>query len=178
MANANTWTALQLSTNTGTSTWSGGIESGTKIGAPFLFASSTTQWSDFKLLTATNASTTNLTVGTYFNVAGRVFNGYRFVTFPIATSTEWTASTTISIVAPFTGTFQDVQCSVPTGTLNVQFLVNATNVTKMFNASSTVGQVTFTANNTFSAGDLIKMTAGTPASSPTEANCTARATGA
>lgn len=163
---ANAWSGLNSFSNTGTTTFSGGFEA-TNVGAQYFWATSSTKVSTFP-----NASTTNLTIN------GNVTTGFRYVTFGNATSTAWTASTTISVIAPFSGTLKDVQCSVPTGTLNVQFLVGSTNVSPMIAASSTVGQTTFTANNTFSTGNLIKMTAGTPASSPTEMTCTARATGA
>ena len=47
LANSNIWSALQLSSNTGTTTYSGGIESGTKIAAPYFLATSTTATSTF-----------------------------------------------------------------------------------------------------------------------------------
>lgn len=47
LGNANTWTALQTFAGNGTTTFAGGIESGTKIGAPYFNATSTTATSTF-----------------------------------------------------------------------------------------------------------------------------------
>lgn len=156
-------------------------------------------------LTATNASTTNLTASTYLEipngssqaptVAGQVgldttdnqvkvgtgaattvFSPYRYLTGVYATTTSWTGTSTIKVVAPFAGTLKDGSCKTDTGTLNVQILVNSTAVASMFNASTTVGTVTFTGSNTFSKGDIIEYDYGTPASSPLSNTCTARAT--
>ncbi len=129
------------------------------------------------LLTATNASTTNEAVSQSLFVASKQVNPYQNATFAYgATSTAWTGTTTeTTLIAPFAGTLQDVQCVTSAGTLNVQAKVNSTSVTPMFNASTTKGTVTYTANNTFVRGDTLEFDFGTPASSPTSITCTPRA---
>lgn len=47
LAHANTWLAIQLFSYTGSTTFSGGIESGTKIAAPYFIATSSTATSTF-----------------------------------------------------------------------------------------------------------------------------------
>ena len=57
----NTWTGLQSFSNTGTTTFSGGIESGTKISAPYFIATSSTATSTFAgNILSLSASSTNL----------------------------------------------------------------------------------------------------------------------
>ncbi|UPJ35846.1 hypothetical protein IVB45_02200 [Bradyrhizobium sp. 4] len=130
------------------------------------------------LMTVSNASTTNGTFSQSLFVASKQVNPYQNATFAYgATSTGWTGTTTETrLPAPFSGTLQDVICSVPAGTLNVQFKINSTNIVPMFNASSTVGTVTFTSGNTFNRGDIIEADYGTPATSPVQITCTPRAT--
>lgn len=123
------------------------------------------------LLTATNASTTALSVN------GNEVSGERYLSQGYATSTAWTATTTVETIARFNGTFVDTVCETDVGTLNVQYYVNSTAVTPMFSASTTKGTVTFTGSKTFVKGDTLKAQFGTPASSPTDIDCTARATG-
>lgn len=60
LGNANTWTAIQKQSNTGTTTFSGGIEA-TNIGTQFIWATSTSKASTFNF-----ASTTVATIGTLF----------------------------------------------------------------------------------------------------------------
>lgn len=123
------------------------------------------------LNTFNNASTT------YLSVNNNEISGERYPVWTYASSTAWTGTTTVNLVAPFVGTLKDIQCETDAGTLNVQMLVNSTAVTPMFNASTTKGTVTFTGSNTFVRGDSLKAQFGTPASSPTTITCTGRATG-
>ena len=137
-----------------------------------------------------NASSTQLTAGTntfYIDGAGRiqgkdttnawsgVISPTRGLVFSSATTTAWTATSsgayTNTIVAPFAGTIRNTRCVTDTGTLNVQVAIASTNLA-LLNASTTVGNFSFTANNTFTAGQNITMVAGTPASTPTSVNCT------
>jgi hypothetical protein len=121
-------------------------------------------------LTATNASTTALSVNS------REVIGNRFLASAVASST-WTATSTENrITAPFSGTLNSVICKTNTGTANVQYIINGTNVSSMFNASTTAGTVTFSAGNTFTKGQVIEADFGTPASTPTNASCTADTT--
>ncbi len=130
------------------------------------------------LFTVINASTTNITASQSAFIASKQVNPYQNATFAYgATSTAWTGTTTeTQLVAPFAGTLQDVVCVTSAGTLNVQAKVNSTAVTPMFNASTTKGTVTYTANNTFVRGDTLEFDFGTPASSPTSITCTPRTT--
>lgn len=164
----------------------GGIESGTTA----------TQW------TATNVSTTNATSTGKLNIpngaspsvvttgdvaidttssqligygtsAKKVYgNGNIYAGFTYATSTAWTATSTIPLGTARVGeTWNDVQCYTDTGTLNVSFN-DGTNRMDMLNASTTVGTVTFTTNNTFTSAEKRYVDVGTPASSPTKISCT------
>ncbi len=151
---------------------------GSTNATPALFNSSSNFTFVTNLLTVTNASTTNATASQSLFVSSKQVNPYQNATFAYgATSTAWAGTTTeTTLVAPFAGTLQDVQCVTSAGTLNVQAKVNSSNVAPMFNASTTKGTVTFTANNTFVRGDTLEFDFGTPASSPTNISCTPRTT--
>lgn len=159
-------------------------------------------------LTATNASSTNATIGTSLWVTGslqipngaaptvdatgecaldttsdqlacygatakKIFgNGYIYPAFTYATSTAWTATTTIPLGTAFVAeTWREVQCFTDTGTLNVQF-GDGTNKMILFNASTTVGTVGLSTNNTFVAAEKRYVDIGTPLSTPTKVSCT------
>ena len=97
------------------------------------------------------------------------------MTLSTATTTAWTATTTgnyiPTTVAPFAGTIKTAQCTTDTGTLNVDIYHTSTHLS-LLNASTTVGTVAFGSNNTFTNGEKIYLSAGTPASSPTAVSCT------
>ncbi len=89
-----------------------------------------------------------------------------------ATSTTWTGTTspayTPNLVMPFTGTLRTMQClATSTGAfLNVAPFINQTPLTPTsVVASTTKGLVTFTANNTFTAGDVVSMFVGSSTAS-------------
>jgi hypothetical protein len=89
-----------------------------------------------------------------------------------ATSTAWTGTTTIPLGPAFVAeTWNSVKCFTDTGTLNVSFY-DGTNRMNMFNASTTVGTVTLSTNNTFTASEKRYVDVGTPASTPTKISCT------
>lgn len=99
-------------------------------------------------------------------------NGNIYPTFSYATSTAWTGTTTIPLGTAFVAeTWSGVQCFTDTGTLNVSF-TDGTNRMKAINASTTVGTVTLSTNNTFTAAEKRYVEVGTPASSPTKISCT------
>lgn len=101
---------------------------------------------------------------------------YQFPSFTYATSTAWTGTTTIPLGTAYQAeTWSGVQCYTDTGTLNVSFY-DGTNRMNMFNASTTIGTVTLSTNNTFTAAETRKVDIGTPASSPTKISCTVRKT--
>lgn len=99
-------------------------------------------------------------------------NGNQYPAFTYATSTAWTGTTTIPLGPAFVAeTWNAVQCFTDTGTLNVSFY-DGTNRMNMFNASTTVGTVGLTTNNTFTAAEKRYVDVGTPATSPTKISCT------
>lgn len=104
--------------------------------------------------------------------AVRVVSPVLYSTFTYATSTSWTGTTTIPLGTAFVAeTWTGVQCFTNTGTANVS-IYDGTNRMDMFNASTTVGTVTLSTNNTWTAGEKQYVDIGTPASSPTSVSCT------
>jgi len=154
------------------------------------------------LFTVGNASTTRLSASTYLDIPysasitlapnGQVYidstsnqfkyrsggadrilgNGNFYPAFFYSTTTAWTGTTTIDLGPSYVGeTWNGVQCFTNTGTLNVRFN-DGTNHMNLFNASTTVGTVTLSTNNTFTAAEKRYVDIGTPASSPTRISCT------
>lgn len=107
----------------------------------------------------------NGSVKVYSN--GNIYGGFTY-----ATSTAWTATSTIPLGTARVGeTWNDVQCYTDVGTLNVSFY-DGTNRMNMFNASTTVGTVTLSTNNAFTSAEKRYVDVGTPATSPTKISCT------
>ena len=146
-------------------------------------ATSTTAHVSLGAITMTEASTTQLSSGTntfYVDPNGRTTakdttNAWSGVlsptvraSFTAATSTAtWTATSTPMVdsspvtPAPFAGTLHMAQCNLNTF-LGVKISINGTAVTpSYFIASSTVGNESITANNTFARGDKIEVDFGT-----------------
>lgn len=99
-------------------------------------------------------------------------NGNIYAGFTYATSTTWTGTTTIPLGTARVGeTWNDAQCYTDTGTVNVS-IYDGTNRMNMFNASTTVGTVVLSTNNTFTSAEKRYIDVGTPASSPTKISCT------
>lgn len=100
------------------------------------------------------------------------------------TTTTWTASTTGSgysphIVMPFAGTLRQARCIPKIGATDGSFIgvnvkVNGSNATpSYFVASSTVGKISFTSGNTFTAGQVILADFGTTTTATaTSISCT------
>lgn len=109
----------------------------------------------------------------YTGSSAKVFgNGFIYPAFTYASSTAWSGTTTIPLGTAYVGeTWNGVQCFTDAGTLNVSFY-DGTNRMNMFNASTTIGTVTLSTNNTFTAGEKRYVDIGTPASSPTKISCT------
>jgi len=96
----------------------------------------------------------------------------QYPAFAYATSTAWTGTTTIPLGVAFNAeTWDAVKCFTDTGTVNVDFY-DGTNRMGAFNASTTVGTITLSTNNTFTASEKRYVDLGTPASSPTKVSCT------
>lgn len=101
-------------------------------------------------------------------------NGYQYASFSYATSTAWTGTTTIPLGPAGVGeTWSQVQCFTDAGTLQVS-LYDGSNRMNFMNASTTVGIVGLTTNNTFTLSEKRYADVGTPASSPTKISCTVR----
>lgn len=99
-------------------------------------------------------------------------NGNFYPAFSFATTTAWTGTTTIALGTAYVAeTWNGVQCFTDTGTVNVSFY-DGTNRMNLFNASTTVGTVTLSSNNTFTAAEKRYVDIGTPASTPTKISCT------
>jgi hypothetical protein len=108
------------------------------------------------------------------NGATRVLgDGNFYPSFTYSTTTSWTGTTTVPLGPAYVGeTWNGVKCFTNTGTVNVSFN-DGTNRMNLFNASTTVGTVVLSTNNTiFSAGTKRYVDIGTPASSPVSVSCT------
>lgn len=107
----------------------------------------------------------------FSNSAVRVISPVIEQSFTVASSTAWTGTTTIPLgPASVAQSWDNARCFTDTGTLNVDFY-DGTNRSTMFNASTTVGTVTLSSNNTFAANVKRYVEIGTPASSPTYVSC-------
>ena len=92
--------------------------------------------------------------------------------FSYATTTAWTGTTTLDLGPAYVAeAWNGVKCFTDTGTLNVS-VYDGTNRMNLFNASTTVGTVTLSSNNTFAASEKRYVDIGTPASSPKKISCT------
>lgn len=99
-------------------------------------------------------------------------NGNFYPAFTYATSTAFTGTTTLPLGTAFVAeTWNGVQCFTDVGTVNVSFY-DGNNRMNLFNASTTVGTVTLSTNNTFTASEKRYVDIGTPVSSPTKISCT------
>jgi hypothetical protein len=109
----------------------------------------------------------------YFGVSTkRVIAPLTYSSFSYSTSTTWTGTTTIPLgPAGIAETWQNVQCFTDAGTLNVSFY-DGTNRMNLFNASTTIGKVSLSTNNSFVAAEKRYVDIGTPASTPTKIACT------
>jgi len=151
LANANAWTALQTFTNASSTQLSAASQTFYIDSAGRIQAKDTTQ-----------------------NKSG-VISPLNWLAFDYSTST-WAGTTTINkIVVPFAGTLQSVRCSTDAGTVDVNANVNSNDLF-LLTASTTVNQNDYSTSNTFTAGQVLTLTAGNPASSPTTLSCTYGAT--
>lgn len=99
-------------------------------------------------------------------------DGNFYPAFTYATSTSWSATTTIPLGPAYVGeTWNGVKCFTDAGTLNVSFY-DGTNRMDLLNASTTVGTFTLSTNNIFTSSEKRYVDVGTPASSPRKISCT------
>lgn len=110
--------------------------------------------------------------GAILDFSAATVKTHEYSSFTYATSTAWTATTTIPLGPAATAeSWDDVMCFTDTGTLNVS-IYDGTNRMNMFNASTTVGTVDLSTNNTFTVAEKRYVDVGTPASTPTKISCT------
>ena len=110
-----------------------------------------------------------------FNAGATTLQNVTYHSITYATSTAWTGTSTYGIEVGYGETWNSVRCFTDVGTVNAQFGTYAASTT-LFNASTTIGTVSLTSNNTMTAGNAIYFAFGTPASSPTKVTCTIKTT--
>lgn len=92
-----------------------------------------------------------------------------------ATTTAWAGTTTVAFEVGYGDVLNTAKCFTDTGTVNVH-IGYGTASTSLFNASTTIGTITFASNNTMTAGVKVVADIGTPASSPKSVVCTVNST--
>ena len=102
---------------------------------------------------------------------------HQYPTFSYATSTAWTATTTIPLGVAYTKeTWNGINCFTDAGTLNVQLYQVKTGTTavnmNMVSAGTATSTQTLSTNNAVDAGSKRYVNIGTPATSPTKVSCT------
>jgi len=131
-------------------------------------------------ITSNNINATSTTATSTFSghliQGSNIVSSYLYPSFTYATSTAWTGTTTIPLGVAFNGeTWRAVKCFTDVGTVNVS-INDGTNRMNMFNASTTVGNVTLSTNNQFTASEKRYVDIGTPATAPTKLSCTVQKT--
>ena len=104
----------------------------------------------------------------------RVIPPFQRLGFTYAT-TSWNATTTLYLGPAFLATTVNyMYCETDVGTVRVR-LYDGTNTalagTNIQNASTTITKFTLDTNNTFTAGESMRVDLGTPATSPTRIAC-------
>jgi hypothetical protein len=102
----------------------------------------------------------------------RVIQPFDNLGFAYAT-TSWAGTTTLRIgPAPAAITVQHAYCETNTGTVGVSLYDGTNRALYMPTASTTINKFNYTAsNNSFTAGETMRVDIGTPASSPTQLSC-------
>jgi hypothetical protein len=154
------------------------------------------------VLTAANASTTNLTASSFLQLPNSasqsptvvgscgwdttsgqlkcgdsaatqvIGNGKFYPSFTYASSTAWTGTTTIPLAPAYIGETWNGVMCFTDAGTLNVSFYDGTNRMNMLNASTTVGTFTLSTNNTFTAAEKRYVDIGTPASSPTKISCT------
>ncbi len=97
---------------------------------------------------------------------------HKSFTYPATATSSWLGTTTLLALGPAVGeTWKTAQCFTNVGSLVVQFS-DGTNNMNSFQASTTIGTITFNTNNAYSAGTTRYVSIGTPASAPGYISCT------
>lgn len=98
----------------------------------------------------------------------------QYPAFTYATSTAWTGTTTIPLGPAYVAeTWSGAKCFTDAGSVDVSFY-DGTNRMNLFTASTTVGTVTLSTNNSFTASEKRYVDVGNPQSSPTKISCTVK----
>lgn len=126
-------------------------------------------------LAASSAFSHSGTLGALVGGTGGTLSSVQTPAFTFATST-WAGTTTIPLgPAYFAETWNNVKCFTDVGTLWIAF-DDGTNVMNYFQASTTVGTITLSTNNSYTASEKRYVKIGNPASSPTTISCTVNKT--
>lgn len=156
---------IATASTTATSTL-GAVEAST-FGIIGKFFASATQF----IVTVVANFTAGFTAGGNVDMSTATVKQDTYPGFTFSSSTAFVGTTTKALPASWGAeVLNSVKCYTDTGTVNVRF-TDGTNATNMFNASTTVGTVTMTTNNTWTAGEKRYVEIGTPASSPTSVSC-------
>ncbi len=164
--------------NLNTQLGSGIATSSTLTASQALYATSATTFASVGTSTPTLSSsfTYSGTLGYFLNGASGTLKSVINDSFRIlATSTALFGTTTVPIEVGYGEVWNTAKCFTDVGTANVQ-IGYGTASTSMFTASTTIGTITFSSNNTMTAGVKVRADIGTPASSPSKVVCTINST--
>lgn len=129
-------------------------------------------WQSIATYVESIISAASLALTGTWNFSGATVKEHTYSSFSYSTTTAWTGTTTIPLGPAYTAEdWVGAKCFTDTGTVNVSFY-DGTNRMNLFNASTTVGTVTLSTNDTFTASEKRYVDVGTPASSPTKFSCT------
>lgn len=108
----------------------------------------------------------------YFGAsAKKVIVPFETTGFAYATTT-WNATSTVYIAPAMENlTFNGVRCETDTGTVGVSLYDGTNRSNYIPTASTTPNFNTYSSNNTFTAGESMRVDIGTPASTPTKISC-------
>jgi hypothetical protein len=90
--------------------------------------------------------------------------------FTASSTATFVGTTTIPLEIGYGEVWNSIRCFTDVGTVNVQ-VGYGTASTSMFNASTTIGTIALSSNNTMTSGNKVMVDIGTPASSPTKLTC-------
>lgn len=166
LANLNTEAASDIAT------------SSTLTASQALYATSATTFASVATSTPSISSSFSYsgTLGYFLNGSSGTLKSVKNDSFNLlATSSALFGTTTVPIEVGYGEVWNTAKCFTDTGTLNVQ-IGYGTASTSMFTASTTIGTITFSSNNTMTAGVKVQADIGTPASSPSKVVCTINST--
>lgn len=117
-----------------------------------------------------NAAVT-LSLPSTLDLSGKTVKQRMYPAFSYSTTTSWAGTTTIPLGPAYVAEqWNGVKCFTDTGTLTVMFH-DGTNYMNGLQASTTVGTVPLTANNSYTVSEKRYVEIGNPASSPKQISC-------